>query len=333
MAQKDYYKILGVSKSADEKEIKSAYRKLARQYHPDVNPGDSKAESKFQDINEAYEVLSDSEKRGQYDQFGSQWQNFQGARGGSRPGGGGPGGQPFDFDFDLSGFDFGGGGGGGNIFEQMFGGGQRRQNRPQKGGNVNADIEISLEEAYSGLSKTLNVTSRQPCQSCGGSGVGRGGPCQFCGGSGKRSVDSKIEVKIPAGVSEGSKIRVKGKGEPGSMGGQAGDLYLTVHLKRHPNYEVNGKDLILTQKLDAFKAMLGGTLEVQTLKGKVDLKIPAGTQGGNKFRLTGFGLPGQAGKPDGNLFVQIQLTVPEKLNDEQRRQVEQLAAELGSVTP
>lgn len=334
MAQKDYYKILGVSKTATEKDIKSAYRKLARQYHPDVNPGDSKAESKFQDINEAYEVLSDSEKRGQYDQFGANWQNFQGGRGGPRPGAGGPGGQPYDFDFDFSGFDFGGGGGGGggNIFEQMFGGGRRRQNRAQKGGNVNADIDITVEEAFSGVSRTLTVTSQQACPVCQGSGVGRGGPCHHCGGSGRRSNDSKIDVKIPAGVTEGSKIRVKGKGEPGAMGGQAGDLYLTIHLRKHAHYEVNGKDLILTQKVDAFKAMLGGTQEVQTLKGKVDLKIPPGTQGGSKFRLTGFGLPGQGGKADGNLFVQVQLSVPEKLTDDQRRQLEQLAAELGSVT-
>lgn len=323
MQNKDYYKILGVAKTADEKEIKSAYRKLARKYHPDVNPGDSKAESKFQDINEAYEVLGDKEKRQQYDQFGSQWQNFQGGR--RAYAGGGQGGQPFDFDFDLSGF---GGGGGGNIFEQMFGGGRRRPNRPQKGGNVNADIDISVEEAFAGTSKTLTITGQTPCPACGGGGVGRGGTCHQCGGSGRRSRDSKIDVKIPAGVTEGSKIRLKGKGEPGSRGGQPGDLYLTVHLRKHPDYEVNGRDLYLTQKVDAFKAMLGGTQEVQTLKGKLDLKIPPGTQGGKKFRLGGFGLPGQGGKSDGNLYVQVQLQVPENLTESQRERIEKLSAEL-----
>jgi len=322
MQNKDYYKILGVSKSATGKDIKSAYRKLARKYHPDVNPGDSKAEAKFQDINEAYEVLSDSEKREQYDQFGSNWKNFRqaGGRGGSRGGGG----QPFDFDFDLSGFE---GGAGGNIFEQMFGGGRRRRQGPQKGGNARADIEISVEDAFSGTSRTLTITGQQPCPQCGGSGVGRGGVCHNCGGSGRRSQDSRIDVKIPAGVTDGSKIRVKGKGEPGMRGGQPGDLYLTVHLKSHPTYEVNGRDLTMTTTVDAFKAILGGTHEVSTLKGKVDLKIPPGTQGGKRFRLGGFGLPGSGGKPDGNLIVQVHLSVPEQLSDEQRELVEKLASQ------
>lgn len=331
MAQKNYYKVLGVSKSSTEKDIKSAYRKMARKYHPDVNPGDSKAEAKFQDINEAYEVLGDKEKRQQYDQFGANWQNYQGGRG--RGGAGGPGGQPFDFDF--SGFDFGGagggGGGGGNIFEQMFGGGRRRPNRPQKGANSKADIEITVEDAFSGTSRTLTITAQKACPQCGGSGVGRGGTCNFCGGSGRRSSDSKIDVKIPPGVTEGSKIRVKGKGEPGLRGGAAGDLYLTVHLRRHPLYEVHGKDLHLTQSVSAFKAMLGGTQEVTTLKGKLDLKIPPGTQGGKKFRLSGFGLPGQGGKADGNLIVKVQLVVPESLSEDQQTKVAELAGELGGL--
>lgn len=321
MSHKDYYKVLGVSKGASEKEIKSAYRKLAKENHPDVKPGDAKAEAKFQDINEAYEVLSDSEKRQQYDQFGANWQNPGRRR--SRGGG-----QPFDFDFDFG----GGGGGGGNIFEQMFGGGgRRRRNRPQKGGNSKADIDITIENAFSGTNRTLTITSQHACPACGGGGVGRGGACHNCGGSGRRSSDSKIDVKIPAGVTEGSKIRVKGKGEPGTMGGANGDLYLTIHLKKHPLYEVKGRDLYLTQKLDVFKAVLGGTQEVTTLKGKLDLKIPAGTQGGKHFRLGGFGLPGQSGKPDGNLYVQVQLTVPENLTDEQREQFEALAGQLTSV--
>ncbi len=328
MQNKDYYNILGVSKSATDKEVKSAYRKLARQYHPDVNPGDSKAEAKFQDINEAYETLSDSEKRQQYDQFGSSWRNFQGAPGGGRPGGG-PGGQPFDFDF--SNVDFGGGGGGGmgDLFEQMFGKGRGRK-RPSQGGHARADVEVSLEEAFHGASKTLTVTSQVGCPACGGAGVGRGGVCPACGGSGRRSEDSKLEVKIPAGVTDGAKIRVKGRGEPGQMGGTPGDLYLTIHLRRHPDFEVKGRDLYLPAKVDLFTAVLGGKIEVSTLKGKVDLKVPAGTQGGAKFRLTGFGLPGQAGKPAGNLFVEAQIAIPEKLTDEQREAFSKLSEQFAS---
>lgn len=327
MQNKDYYNILGVAKSATDKEVKSAYRKLARQYHPDVNPGDSKAEAKFQDINEAYETLSDSEKRQQYDQFGSGWRNFQGAPGGGRPGGGGPGGHPFDF----SNVDFGGGGAGGvgDLFEQMFGKGRGR-NRPSAGGHARADVEVSLEEAFHGATKTLTVTSQVNCSACGGAGVGRGGVCPACGGSGRRSEDSKLEVKIPAGVTDGAKIRVKGRGEPGQMGGAPGDLYLNVHLRKHPDFEVKGRDLYQTARLDLFTAVLGGKLEVSTLKGKVDLKVPAGTQGGAKFRLTGFGLPGQAGKPAGNLFVEAQISVPEKLSDEQRDAFLQLSEQFTS---
>ena len=335
VTQKEYYKILGVPKSATEKEIKSAYRKLARKYHPDVNPGDSKAEAKFQDINEAYEVLSDKESRQQYDQFGANWKNVRsGAGAGGRGYSAGGQGQPFDFDFDFSNFDFGGGagGGGGNIFEQVFGGGggRRRANQPQKGGNSKADIDISVEDAFSGCSRSLSITGQTACSHCGGSGVTRGGTCHNCGGSGRRSLDSKIDVKIPAGVSEGSKIRVKGKGEPGRMGGPAGDLYLTIHLRNHPRYSVNGRDLEATEKLDVFTAMLGGTLEVETLKGTLELKIPPGTQGGKKFRLSGFGLPGSGGKPDGNLIVQVNLQVPESLTDAQKALVQSLADELGA---
>jgi molecular chaperone DnaJ len=328
VTQKDYYKILGVSKSSTDKDIKSAYRKLARKYHPDVNPGDNKAESKFQDINEAYEVLGDKESRQQYDQFGAGWKNVR--AGGGRPGGHAGGGQPFDFDFDFSGFGGAGAAGGGNIFEQVFGGGggRRRPNRPQKGGNSKADIAISVEDAFQGCSRTLTITGQTACPQCGGNGVGRGGTCHQCGGSGRRSQDSRIDVKIPAGVTEGSKIRVKGKGEPGRMGGTAGDLYLTVHLKKHPRYEVNERDLAVTEKLDVFTAMLGGTLEVETLKGKLELKVPPGTQGGKKFRLSGFGLPGSGGKPDGNLIVQVHLQVPENLTDEQMAKVKALAEEL-----
>lgn len=324
MQQKDYYKILGVPKSATEKEIKTAYRKLAREYHPDVNPGNSQAEAKFQDINEAYETLSDSEKRQQYDQFGANWKQFQGSPGGARYGG--PGGQPFDFDF--SNVDFGGGGAGmGDLFEQMFGKGRGRR-RPSQGSHARADIEVTLEESFHGATKSISIASQTACPACGGGGVGRGGLCQLCSGSGRRSEESRLEVKIPAGVTDGSKIRVKGKGDPGQMGGTPGDLYLTVHLRPHPDFEVKGRDLHRTVRLDLFVAILGGKLEVSTLKGRVDLKIPAGTQGGAKFRLSGYGLPGQGGKPAGNLVVETQIAIPEKLTEAQRELFESLREQL-----
>lgn len=334
---KDFYSILGVSKTASDKDIKSAYRKLARKYHPDVNPGDTKAESKFQDINEAYEILSDPEKRQQYDQFGSNWKNYQSAPGGARGGyAPGSGGQPFDF----SGVDFGSMGGGvgdmGDILEQMFGRGRQsrgQQRRASQGNHSRADIDISLEEAFHGATRSLTVTSQTPCPACQGAGVGRGGVCPMCGGSGRRSTDSTLEVKIPAGVTEGSKIRLKGKGEPGLLGGAPGDLYLTIHLREHSDYEVKGSDLYQHLKVDLFTAVLGGKLEVPTLKGKVDLKIPAGTQGGAKLRLGGYGLPGQGGKPAGHLYVEVQIAVPKSLDDSQREAFERLSEQLATPKP
>ena len=319
MPNKDYYSLLGVSKSATDKDVKSAYRKLARKYHPDVNPGDSAAEAKFQDINEAYEVLSDSEKRAQYDQFGDSWKNPQAGRGfgGGAPGGG----QPFDFNFT-------GGGGMDDLFGQMFGGGRRQ--RAAQGGNARADIEVSLEEAFHGVTKSLTVTTQKACPACGGAGVGRGGVCQVCGGGGRRSEDSRLEVKIPAGVVDGAKIRVKGRGEPGQMGGAPGDLYLNVHIRKHAEYELKGRDIFQSTKLDLFTAILGGKIDVTTLKGTVELKIPAGTQGGAKFRLTGFGLPGSGGKKAGNHYVEVQILIPENLTEAQRETFEGLSQQISS---
>ncbi len=327
MQQKDYYQVLGISRSATDKEIKAAYRKLARQYHPDLNPGDPKAETKFQEINEAHEVLSDSEKRQQYDRFGANWKHAQPTGAGEGFGGG----QPFDFDF--SNLDFSSAGGASDIFEQMFGrGGGRRRSSPSKGANTRADVELTLEEAFAGTSKTVPITSQIPCPNCRGGGVGRGGLCGTCAGSGRRSHTQTLEIKIPAGVNEGAKIKYQGKGQPGEMGGNAGDLYLTIHLKRHPDYEIKGRDLYRKETISLFTAVLGGILEVQTLKGKIDLKIPPGTQGGRKFRIGGFGLPGSSGKPSGNLYVEIQIAIPEQLTEEQREQFRVLAKEITNET-
>ncbi len=316
MDYKDYYQILGVSRTASDKEIKKAYKQLARQHHPDLNDGDKKAEAKFQDINEAYEVLGDSEKRAKYDRFGHQWKH---AQAGGRPGGGGGG-----FDFDFSGFDFGAGGGGAggfsSFFEQMFGGGgghgHRSRSRSSKGKNANADVEVTLEEAFTGSTRTLSLSQTRPCASCGGMGVSGQGTCPTCRGAGQAATEKRIEVKIPAGVSEGSKIRVRGEGDPGRNGGPPGDLYLNVKLRKHPAYEVKGQDLYCDAQVPFYRAALGGKIEVTTLKGKVDLKIPPATQGGKLFRLSGLGLPGMGGKKDGNLYVKVVLTLPEAIDEE-----------------
>lgn len=317
MDYKDYYQILGVSRTASDKEIKKAYKKLARQHHPDLNDGDKNAESRFQDINEAYEVLGDQEKRAKYDRFGHQWKH---AQAGGRPGGAGAG-----FDFDFSNFDFGGGGGGGggggfsSFFEQMFGGGGgqgRARSRSAKGKNANADVEVTLEEAFAGSTRTLGLSQTGTCGSCGGMGVTGQGSCPACRGRGQTVSEKRIEVKIPAGVTEGSKIRVRGKGDPGRGGGPPGDLYLNVKLKKHPRYEVKGQDLYLDVQVPFYRAALGGKIEVATLKGKVDLKIPPATQGGKLFRLSGLGLPGMGGKTDGNLYVRVVLTLPEAIDEE-----------------
>ncbi|MGE0489124.1 MAG: DnaJ C-terminal domain-containing protein [Vulcanimicrobiota bacterium] len=324
ISYKDYYKILGVGKGASEKEIKSAYRKLARQYHPDVNPGDKSAEERFQDINEAYEVLKDTEKRQQYDRFGSQWKQASAA------GGRGPGPGQHGFDFDFSGFGFGGGGGGGgfsDFVEQMFGGaGRRGAPRAAQGANARADIEVSLEEAFSGAVRSLTLTQQKQCPNCGGVGVTSSGVCAACNGQGQQRKERRLEVKIPAGVTDGSKIRVRGEGEPGRGGGKPGDLFLTVKLAKHPVFEVKGHDLYCEQTVSVYDAVLGGETSLKTLKGEVNLKIPAGSQGGAKMRLKGLGLPRSGGKAVGDLYVVLRLKVPTELSERQRALYEELAA-------
>lgn len=323
LSYKDYYAILGVGRNATEKEIKSAYKKLARQHHPDVNPGDKESEHRFQDINEAYEVLGDKENREKYDRFGSQWKHASAGRGGAAPGGG----APFDFDFN---FDFGQGGGGGgggfsSFFEQMFSGGGRNAPRATKGGVARAEIEVSLEEAFAGVSRTLTLSQSRKCPSCGGVGVSSNGVCPACRGQGTATTERRLEVKIPAGVTEGSQIRVRGEGEPGRHGGPPGDLYLTVKLRSHPRYEVKGRDLYVDVPVPFYRAALGGKVTVSTLKGDIELKVPPGSQGDKKLRLTGFGLPGSGGKKAGNLYARLRLTLPEEITPEMTELMEQFA--------
>lgn len=294
---KNYYDILGVKKDADEKQIKQAFRKLAKQYHPDANPNDPQAEAKFKELNEAYEVLSDPEKRAAYDRFGSAYPGGFGGFGGTN------GGRTYTH-VDFGGDAFG------DILENLFGGmggvsGRSRggwsstvregPGRAAQGRDIEQPVTISLHEAYHGASRRVTKGGRT------------------------------ISVNIPAGARTGTKIRVAGEGEPGVLGGPAGDLYLVTEVAPDPTYERDGDDLNTEVKIDMFTAILGGEIEVPTLAGRVKLNIPPGTQSGRKFRLTGKGMPRLKEKGEfGNLYARVLVTVPTNLTDEQRKLVEQL---------
>jgi curved DNA-binding protein len=315
MEYKDYYKTLGVDKNASEKEIKSAFRKLARKYHPDVNPDDPQAETRFKEINEAYEVLGDSEKRAKYDRLGSEWQHWQQA--GGRPGdfdwgrwAAGPGsgrvhvryGTPDDLE-DL----FGGASPFSDFFNSIFGGlgggaggasglgGFNYEPRLRRGQDLEHRIEISLAEAYHGTSKLLAKDGR------------------------------RLEVKIPPGAKTGTRVRVRGQGSSGVAGGQAGDLYLRVAVVDDPRFERKGDDLHTTVQTDLYTAVLGGEVRVPTLAGDVKLKIPAGSQNGQIFRLRGKGMPRlRRSSEHGDLYARLDVRLPTELTPEQHRLFEQL---------
>ncbi len=338
MEYKDYYKILGVPRNATEKEIKAAYRRLARKYHPDLNPGNKEAEEKFKEINEAYEVLSDPEKRRRYDQFGAEWQRFQQ----------GQGGQGFDFaewfrrqagawhrpDFEAgfgpSGFS--------DFFDLLFGDlgfgrarsrtAQRTQARPRRGGDYEHTVELGLEEVLSGATKVLDVTVPQVCGNCGGQGVLGLRMCPVCGGTGYVSVRKLVQVHIPPGTREGSRIKVTGEGGPGVAGGPPGDLYVKVKLRPHPRFQVQGDDLLTDVEVDLYTAVLGGEVEVPTLTGRVMMKVPPETQNGTVFRLRGLGLP-RASDPSqrGDLLAKVKVRLPQHLSERERslfRELKQL---------
>jgi molecular chaperone DnaJ len=318
MANKDYYAILGVSRSASEKEIKQAYRRLARQYHPDVNPGDKSAEAKFKEINEAYEVLADPEKRQKYDQYGEQWQFAEQFTRAKRPQtqfwefsqAGDPG---LHFEGDL-----------GSLFGDLFGMG-RRQARPRRGRNLEHPIEVTLEEAYRGTKRTIALQTAQSCSSCKGSGLVQNTPCPACRGSGLAPAVKRLEVKIPAGVKDGSRVRVAGKGEPGYAGSSSGDLYLVVSVKPHPQFQRRGDDLYVEVRVPLTAVVLGGEVMVPSLKGKLALKIPAETQNGRSFRLTGQGMPHLGNASYGDLLAKVNVVLPTKLSEEEKKLFEQLS--------
>jgi len=299
MEYKDYYKILGVEKKASQDDIKKAYRKLAVKYHPDKNPGDKKAEDKFKDINEANDVLGDPEKRKKYDELGENWQQYQRQ-----------GGNPNDFDFSQwanqgggQSHSYGFGGGGENFsdfFETLFGGGfggTRQRNYRARGEDLQAETELTLEEAFNGTTRQVNLNGQ------------------------------KLNLKLKPGIREGQVLRMKGKGRAGINGGEYGDLYITVHIKKHHKYEVEEDNLYVDEPLDAFIAMLGGKLTVQTIDGKkLNINIPAGTDSEKTFRLRGMGMPKhENAKERGDAYVRVMITVPKDLTDKEKEALQQIA--------
>lgn len=351
--KRDYYEVLGVSKGVSDADLKKAYRKLAMKYHPDRNPGDKQAETMFKEVNEAYEVLSDPDKRAKYDQFGHQGvdPNF-GAGGGF---GGFSGGFADMGDLgDLFGSFFGGGFGG-------FGGSSQRANAPQRGSSVNQNITISFEEAAFGCTKDLEVqvidecddchgsgaaagTHPETCQKCGGTGQVRyqqrtpfgtmatmracdacGGkgkiikdPCKKCGGQGRVRRTKKLQVNIPAGIDDGQTISLRGQGNVGVNGGPRGDLLVTIRMRPHPIFERNGNDVHCDFPITFVQATLGAELEVPTIDGKVKYRIPEGTQSHTVFRLRGKGIPNLHGRGRGDQYVRVVVEVPRNLTKEQK---------------
>jgi len=322
MAGKDYYEILGVKRDVSEREIKQAYRKLARKYHPDVNPDDKSAEAKFKEINEAYEVLSDKEKRKKYDKFGDKWQYAeQFAQGGYQQ-------TPF-WDFSQGGNSFHVEEGDlGSLFEELFRGSRtrtyHRRPRPRRGQDIEHPVAVTLEEAYHGTTRLLSLEVGEPCSSCQGTGQIQNVPCSVCRGSGVVSRLKRLEVKIPPGVKDGSRVRIAGKGGQGYGGAASGDLYLVISVRPHPLFKRSGDDLHVEVGVPLTVAVLGGEVQVPTLKGKLALKMPPETQNGRTFRLAGQGMPHLGKSSHGDLLAKVNVIVPTKLSDKEKGLFQQL---------
>lgn len=359
-AKRDYYEVLGIQKDASDADVKKAYRQMAKKYHPDVNAGDKSAEDKFKEVNEAYENLSDPQKRARYDQFGHE-----------QPGAGFGGGQYSDFG------GFGGGGGGGfggfdDIFSAFFGGGgggERRSQGPVQGDDLRYEVTLSFEEAAKGCSKDINLTRHEECPTCHGSGAKEGTqpqtctackgagqvrvqqntpfgriqnvrvcdvchgtgkvikePCTKCGGNGQVRTTKKRTVKIPAGIDDGQVIRVSGQGEPGARGGPAGDLQVLVRVKPHKYFTRKGTDLYCAVPISLTQAALGAEIDVPTLEKPVKYMVPEGTQPNTTFRIRGQGIPSLRGGNKGDLYIEINVEVPKKLNEKQKDLLRQFEA-------
>jgi len=357
MSKRDYYEVLGVVRGAGEEEVKKAYRKLAVKFHPDKNPGDKSAEEKFKELSEAYDVLSDPQKRAAYDQFGHA--AFDARRRASRGGGFSDFHDPFDIFREVFGQQTGG-----SIFEDLFGGRSANPGGPQRGADLRYDLEITFDEAARGCEKEITVTKLDACEACGGAGAegnaryqtcptcsGRGQvvssrgifsiaqtcprcegagrtvdkPCRTCQGSGQRERTSKITLRIPPGVDTGSRLRSAGNGESGKRSGTPGDLYVIIHVKAHDIFQRDGDDLTCEVPINFTTAALGGEIEVPTLEDKAQIKIPAGTQTGSVFRLRGKGIRNVHGHGHGDLHVQVTIEVPARLNTEQRAKLMEFA--------
>jgi len=333
---RDFYDVLGVSRSASDKEVRQAFRRLARKYHPDVNPGDTSAEERFKEINRAYEVLSDTDKRKKYDRYGERWEQAEAFDQARRAGGaGGAFTQTFDLG-DLFGPAYRQAGAGrGGPFEGIFEAFTGRRG-PMRGQNVEYATDVTLEEAFQGTTRLLQLQSEEACATCGGSGQIAGAVCHVCQGAGAVVRPKRLEVKIPAGVQDGSRVRIAGEGRPPtSRGGPRGDLYVVVRVRPHSRFERKGADLVTEAGVALEDAVLGGEVEVQTLSGKhVALKIPPLTQNGRVFRLSGLGMPklGADGRPAknkarGDLMVRVRVLLPETLSARERELFERLREE------
>lgn len=345
-AKRDYYEVLEIQRTASVEEIKKAYRKIALKCHPDRNPGDKAAEERFKEASEAYQILSDPERRTQYDRFGHAAFEQAGGFGG--------------FDFAAGGFEdiFG------DIFGDFFGGGRRGRGRSRRGEDLRYDLEIDFEEAVFGAEKTLRVPRLVSCEDCKGSGSSNGAPretcsachgsgqlryqqglfsiaktcgqcqgqgsvlrdpCRKCGGNGVVRSQHKLSVRIPAGVDTGSRLKLRGEGEAGSHGGPAGDLYVIMHVREHPLFSRDGNDVICDVPIGFTQAALGAEIEVPTPHGKMRLKIPAATQSGSVFRLKGKGVPDVRGYGHGDALVRVLVETPKKLSAKQRELLEEFA--------
>ncbi|MGE5214482.1 MAG: molecular chaperone DnaJ [Nitrospirota bacterium] len=358
--KRDYYEVLGVERNAAGEEIKRAYRKLAVKFHPDKNPDDPHAEEKFKELGEAYDVLMDPDKRAAYDRFG----HAAFAQGGAGFGGGG-----FHDPFEIFREVFGGGGFGGGIFDTFFGGGAgARSDDRRRGSDLRYDMEIKLEDAAFGAEKTIEIEKLDTCDKCHGSGAepgsrkttcstcaGRGQvissrgffhvsqtcprchgageiiekPCQKCRGEGRVEKLSRIKLKIPAGIREGTRLRSPGNGEAGVGGGAVGDLYVVIHVKEHKIFHREADDLYCDVPIPFSVAALGGEVDVPTLEGKAHVKVPPGTQSGQMFKLRGKGITNVNGRSHGDLFARLIVEVPSRLNPEQRQKLEEFAALCG----
>ena len=322
MAKTDYYTVLGIKRNASQQEIKKAYRQLARKHHPDVNPGDKSAEARFKEINGAFEVLSDQEKRKKYDRFGDQWQHAD---------------QFTQAGYQAPSGDFSQGGAGvhfeeadlGNIFNELFRGTRgktsRRQTRPRRGQDIDHPVEVTLEEAYHGSTRILGIEANESCSGCQGTGLIQGVPCSVCRGSGVVLRLKRLEVKIPPGVRDGSRVRIAGKGGQGYGGAANGDLYLVISVKPQSQFQRSGDNLYVEVGVPLTVVVLGGEIQVPTLKGKLSLKIPPETQNGRTFRLSRQGMPHLGKLSYGDLLAKVNVTLPTKLSDREKDLFKQLS--------